>query len=333
VRVEPTRLRCTLVVREGGLSRRVGAAGVWIGRQRDCDIVAGDPAASRRHALVRLTSDGVEVVPLGRAPVEVNGKPHTKPHVLADGDELRVPGLVLDVAVTAPKPDADPATGFVLERPRGGGFGIAHTPFQIGGADADDLIVKKWPPHALVLHLAQDALFVEVRAGSAARNGDELGEGAIDQLVAGDELAYRGETFRIAYGRGHDTTTVVASSDALPRRVEIEMLPRGGRIVFSLPEGDRAVYLSDRRFDLIHALLAPPAGYRAGEFIPDDVVRSVVWPRKPGVSRPEINMLISRCRRDLLDIGLAGPRLLERAPGGGGTRFLLARDAEVVVRS
>jgi hypothetical protein len=51
------------------------------------------------------------------------------------------------------------------------------------------------------------------------------------------------------------------------------------------------------------------------------------------VTRPEINTLISRCRRDLVEAGLAGPRLLERTPGGGATRIRLAPDAEVVVRS
>jgi hypothetical protein len=50
------------------------------------------------------------------------------------------------------------------------------------------------------------------------------------------------------------------------------------------------------------------------------------------VSRPEINMLISRCRRDLVEAGLAGPRLIERAPGGGGTRLALAPGAEVVMK-
>jgi hypothetical protein len=115
--------------------------------------------------------------------------------------------------------------------------------------------------------------------------------------------------------------------------VVIEMLPRGGRVVMSVAGREHAVFLADRRLDLIVALLRPPAGYRAGEFIPDDTVRGIVWPRKPGVSRPEINMLISRCRRDLLDVGLAGPRLLERAPGGGATRFALAANAGVEVKS
>jgi hypothetical protein len=109
------------------------------------------------------------------------------------------------------------------------------------------------------------------------------------------------------------------------------MLPRGGRVVFTIGGRALAVYLADRRFDLVSALLRPPAGYAAGEFIPDDAVRSIVWPRKPSVSRPEINMLISRCRKDLVDAGIAGPRLLERSPGGGGTRIALAPGAAIDV--
>jgi hypothetical protein len=55
--------------------------------------------------------------------------------------------------------------------------------------------------------------------------------------------------------------------------------------------------------------------------------------RKARVARPEINMLISRCRRDLVEAGIAGPHLIERAPGGGGTRLALAPDAEIVMKA
>jgi hypothetical protein len=111
------------------------------------------------------------------------------------------------------------------------------------------------------------------------------------------------------------------------------MLPRGGRVVFTVAGGDHAVYLADRRLDLLIALLRPPEDYKPGDFIPDDVVRQIVWPRNPAITRPEINMLISRCRRDLIQAGLAGPRLLVRAPGGGGTKLALAPDAEVEIQS
>jgi len=315
-----------------GASRRVGPSGVLIGRQRDCDIVASDPSVSRRHALVRLTLEGVEVVPLGKSPVDVNGTPTTSPRMLADGDELRVPGLSLAVKIELPRADRGALAGFVLER-GGTTFGIAYSPFVIGGGDSDDLIVTKWPPSSLVLHVAQGELYVEVKEGAAQRNDEDLATGTLEPLAAGDKLSYLGETFKIAHAVGSVPTTAVGAKSELASRVSIEILPRGGRIVFTIAGCDYAVYLPDRRFDLMVALLRPPTEYRAGDFIPDDTVRSIVWPRRPEVSRPEINMLISRCRRDLVEAGLAGPRMLERAPGGGGTRVLLAVDAVVEVLS
>jgi FHA domain len=330
--MEPTRLRCVVVVRDGP-SRRVGASGLLIGRQGDCDLVTNDPSVSRRHALVRLTRDGAEVVPLGRAPIEVNGTPTTASQALGDGDELRVPGLVLAVQISLPRPDAGAPASYVLERAGGGSFGVAHSPFVIGGGEADDLIVQRWPPATLVLHVAQGELFVEARAGAAARNGEPLAAEALEPLLAGDRLTCRAESFVIAPAAGRAATTAVGVGGELPSRVAIEMLPRGGRVVFTIGGRDHPVYLADRRFDLIVALLRPPAEYQPGEFIPDDVVRTIVWPRKPAVSRPEINMLISRCRRDLVEVGLAGPRLVERAPGGGGTRIRLAPNATVEVAS
>jgi len=322
-----------MLVVPDGPSRRVGRNGVLIGRHRDCDIVALDPSVSRRHALIRLTADGAEVVPLGRAPVEVNGKPCERVQDLADGDVLVVPGLKLTVQVAAQRPDTNAPSTFSLERARGGSFGLVHSPFVIGGADSDDLIVKKWPPHALKLHVAQGELFVEPTTDKATKNGDELEAGVLEPLAIDDALGFRDETFAVRRGGNHDTTTAVAGIQGLPRRVVVEMLPRGGRVVFTVAGGDHAVYLADRRLDLIIALLRPPEDYKPGDFIPDDVVRQIVWPRNPAVTRPEINMLISRCRRDLVQAGLAGPRLLVRAPGGGGTKLALAPNAEVEIQS
>jgi hypothetical protein len=328
--MEPPRLRCLLVTPDG-LSRRVGPGGLLIGRQRDCDIVAADPALSRRHALIRLTADGVELVPLGKTPIELNGKPCPGARELADADELRLPGLTLTVCVAAVRPDPQGAAIYRLVRPEGGSFGIVHSPFFIGGDPSDDLIVTAWPAHALRLHAVQGQLFVEVLAGEAGRNRVALSAGALEPLAAGDELAYRGKRFRVETADGYDVTTAVGGARALPLAVSIELLPRGGLVRFSFHGGTRTVHLADRRLDLLIALLRPPAGHQPGDFIPDDVLRQVVWPRNPTVSRPEINTLISRCRRDLLAAGLAGPSLLERAPGGGGTRMQLAPGAAVTM--
>jgi hypothetical protein len=301
-----------------------------IGRKQDCDIVSDDPSVSRRHALVRLTGDGAEIVPLGRGPVEVNGKPCERPTALASGDRLRVPGLLLEVQITAQRPDRMARSSWRLERARGGSFGIVHSPFVIGGDDGDDLIVKRWPAHALRFHLAQGELFLEAVASKVLRNGVEVEPGATELLMAGDAVAFRRESFHVRQSSSDATTAVTGRGD-VPTSVRIEMLPRGGRVVFTTAEGERPVFLADRRLDLLIALLRPPDGFMPGDFIPDDVVRAIVWPRNPGVSRPEINVLISRCRRDLVEAGLAGPRLLERAPGGGGTRLALAPGAVVTV--
>lgn len=287
---------------------------------------------SRRHALVRLTTDGAEVVPLGRGPIEVNGKPQDKAIPLADGDELGVPGLQLSVRIDAQRPDRAVPCAWRLERARGGSFGIVHSPFLIGGGETDDLIVGRWPAQALRLHVAQGELYLEAGVAKVTHNARALEAGAMAQVFVGDAVEFRREAFVIRQ-TARDATTAVGSLTHLPSRVVIEILPRGGRVVFATAGGDRAVFLADRRLDLVIALLRPPDGFAAGEFIPDDVVRSIVWPRNPGVTRPEINVLISRCRHDLVEAGLAGARLIERAPGGGGTRLALAPGALVTVET
>lgn len=313
-----------------GPSRRVGPSGVLIGRSHDCDIVAVDPTVSRRHALVRLTGDGAEVVLLGRAPITLDGTSIERTSPLADGSVLELPGCRLRIEIEqAPRPPDDHAA-FLVERRRGGSFGLVHTPFVLGGDDNDDLIIKRWPAHALAFHVAGGELFVEVRTGRATRNGVDLANDSLEPLALGDALEYRKEVFTVRTPRDSQATTL--GTRQLPQRVAIELLPRGGRVVFTVGELSLPVYLSDRRLDLVMALLRPPAQFAPGDFIPDDVVGPIVWPRK-AVTRQEINMLISRCRRDLVDAGLAGPHLLERAPGGGGTRFLLAPGAQVVVES
>jgi pSer/pThr/pTyr-binding forkhead associated (FHA) protein len=303
-----------------------------VGRKQDCDIVCEDPSVSRRHALVRLTSDGAEIVPLGRGPVELNGKKLDKPAALADGDELGLPGLVLEVRIDVQRPDKNVRASWRLERERGGSFGLVHSPFAIGGGEGDDLIVKRWPAHALRFHVAQGELYVEPTVAKVLRNGAELEPGVMEQVLVADQIAFRKETF-IVRQAPRDATTAVASLHDLPAHVSIEMLPRGGRVVLQMAEGERAVFLADKRLDLVIALLRPPDGFAPGDFIPDEVVRTIVWPRNPAVTRPEINVLISRCRRDLVESGLAGSRLLQRSPGGGGTRFALAPGATVVVES
>jgi hypothetical protein len=322
--------RCVLVLPTGP-ARRVGPSGIFIGRQHDCDIVIDAPELSRRHAHVRLTQDGAEIVPLGRGPLVINGAESRQPRPLADGDQLTFGTLVLAVMLREEAESAGEATGYVLERSGGGSFGIVTSPFALGGGERDDLIVASWPERAIELYVAQGELFVQARVAGAAIWDRAL---ELDEPIAiaeGDLLAFGDETFTVRYFGAVAPTTKVKRGE-LPTRVVIQILPRGGRLVFTAGGREHEVLLADRRLDLFMALLKPPAEYAAGDFIPDDVVRAVVWPRNQAVSRPEINTLISRCRRDLVNAGLAGPRLLERSPNGGATRVALAPGAVVDVR-
>jgi hypothetical protein len=304
------------------VSRRVGGQGLVIGRAPVCDIVVADPAISRRHALIRASFDGVELVPLGRLPVGHNGRLCERAQLLVDGDQIQVAKLVFTVKVELPRSGRTRAAYRLV---RGSSsYALSHTPFVAGGSDLDDLILENWPPGALRFHLAQGELFVEIMTGVATKNGEPIEGDTLAALGVGDVLGYDGETFEIAGGGHRARTTITVEEDTLPSRVVVEMLPRGGRIVFSLPSGEHTVYLADRRLDLITALVRPPSGYEPGDFIPDEVLRPIVWPRNPNVDRTDINVHITRCRKDLLAAGLAGPRLLQRSPRGGATRLALA---------
>jgi Inner membrane component of T3SS, cytoplasmic domain len=310
------------VVSPDGVSRRVGGPGLVIGRGPACDIVVADPEISRRHALIRTSFDGVELVPLGRLPVGHNGRPCERAQLLADGDQIEVAQLVFTIKIERTRPGRT-HVGYRLVCGRSS-YALSHTPFVAGGSDFDDLIFERWPAGALHFHLAQGELFVEIMTGIATQNGEPIEGDTLAALGIGDVLGYCGDTFEIAGGDLERTPTIIRDTDALPSRIVIEMLPRGGRIVFSMPRGECTVYLADRRLDLIAALVRPPPGYAPGDFIPDDVLRPIVWPRNAYVNRSDINVHITRCRKDLLAAGLAGQRLLQRAPTGGATRLALA---------
>jgi hypothetical protein len=330
VQVVP-RVTCVVTLPDGA-ARRVGPNGLLIGRKHDCDLVSEDPSVSRRHALLRLTMGGAEIVPLGKGWFEVNGERHHQPHALHHGDRIAVPGLILTVEMQATVPDRGEGAAWRFVRALGGSFGVSHSPFLIGGDKTDDLIVKRWPKATLQVHVAQGELYLDAAVDHVTKNGIEVDVDTMEPLVPGDQIGFKGETFTIAHA-SLARTTVANQVSPLPHRVVIEILPRGGRAVFSVGDREYVVLLAERRLDLLIALLRPPPGMKAGDFIADEVVAQIVWPRNDDVTRSEMNVLLSRLRRDFVQAGLAGFRLIERAPGGRGTRFLLAPGAEISVES
>ena len=89
--------------------------------------------------------------------------------------------------------------------------------------------------------------------------------------------------------------------------------------------------MPERRFALLATLLTPSGGMSAGDFVPDDVVCSGVWPRNRQKGREHVNVLLKRAREDLVKAGLNGFKLLERAQGGGATRFVLPSGVSITV--
>ncbi|MEL7372592.1 MAG: FHA domain-containing protein, partial [Myxococcota bacterium] len=75
----------------------VGGAGVLIGRAPDAEVVLTDPRASRRHALVHASTDGLVVMSLGKGRTEVGGVRVVTEQKLEPGHSIDVPGLQMQV--------------------------------------------------------------------------------------------------------------------------------------------------------------------------------------------------------------------------------------------
>jgi hypothetical protein len=205
-------------------------------------------------------------------------------------------------------------------------YHVAAPSFRVGGG-VDDLVIAGWPPGAVVLHTVEGGLVADVRAPLYVA-GRLVGEDELCALSDRDVLSFGEVRLRVRRDEAASASTVGAQMP-LPSEVTLEFLPSGG--ILRLRAGEQhAVFLADRRCDLIAALLKPPDGIKPDEFVPDELLIPRIWGAE-GASRTQLNTLIHRVRKTLTRAGLNGPRLLERAPGGGATRFLLAASARVTV--
>lgn len=307
---------------EPSLRVRVGAAGILLGRDADCDILLRDPAASRFHALVRPTARGPTVTALGRGTVSVNGSP-VEQQLLADGDRIEVPGSTVSVEIE-PAPPAGPTWLLVV----GDGPPVRVAPGGSTLGSGGDLDREGWPSDALVL--APGDLRLGVTGGVPwTRNGAAIAAGRTVEVLPGDVLGVGDERIVVERSTGEAATTITASD--LPHAVDVAFLARGGRLRVGVGRDERVLWVPERRFALLVSLLGPPPPLRAGDDVPDEIVLPLVWPRQPHKSRVDLNVLVARLRRDL-EGGGGSSTWLARAEGGGGTRFRLAPGAVVTVR-
>lgn len=307
---------------EGGARLAGGEGGLLIGRDPRCDVVLADPTASRRHALVRAESDGVYLHVLGRSGARVGGDRADGVRRLTDGDRVEVPGAVLRVAL----PEGPPAgSGWLLQLASGPAVRLPLGAWAVG----EGLDLAGWPAGAFTLDVAPER--VDLRTGvEVRRNGVALAPGRTVELYPFDVVEGAGPAVTLLRPDAVPEPTRGPSDPEAFDEVEATMVARGGQLVLRRGAEEVRVWLAERRFTLVACLLEPRSA-RPGEDVDDEEVLARVWPRQSHKSRVDLNVLVGRVRADLEAAG--APRtLLERAEGGGGTRFRLAPGARVKVR-
>jgi hypothetical protein len=320
------------LVRDTGARLRVPARGLILGRRADCDVVLQDKRASQHHAMLTPTLHGLEVIALGRNPTKVDGRAVDRQAVVKHGQAVEVPGGLFMVHAPNERRGAL-APAWVATHPDGNVYGVRQLPYSIGGGPEDDLQVRGWPPGALCFYGVQGAMAVEV-GGAVALNGDELEVGAVEVVEPGDVFSAGGVEVRVDDARARDgESTDMRARSPHPIEVLFEFLPNGGRLHLHFDDGEKMVVeLAELRARLVAALLTPSGGYEAGEYIPDEVLLTSIWPGNTSRGRTDLNVLIHRTRKSLMKSGINPSAVIARARQGRATSVRLAPGAKVTVR-
>ncbi len=308
----------------------IGAWSVLIGRSADCNIILEQPEISRHHLLVRLGDEGVEMLPLGREVVLLNGVECSGLTAVRQGDVIGVSRWSFRVGEEdigyAPR---SRGTAWCLERQSGLLRLVTGPSFRVGGDPSDDLIIEGWEPSVLYLTQHDRAPVLTARR-PGVWCGHDLEEGEQVALSSDALITYREESL---YVREKQSSATAATHTAVrPRHavvVVLEFMPRGGKLTIEIGGKLRTTLLSERRCDLVACLLQPPAPLLAGDFVPEEMLCARVWPGEKN-GRLELNSLLYRLRQSLAEEGIDPAPLFERQ--GGGLRFCLAPRARVVVR-
>lgn len=302
---------------EAGARLALVGGSLVLGRSNACHVVLDDPTVSRQHAIVVEVDGGARVVPLGRTGVRVRGASIDEPTIATDGDVLEIARSRFTFEIRQPK--EPPLWHLEIGARR---YPVRPTPpFRVGGESAD-LSLPGWPDPAVTLYPTPSALLAELHApvrveGSADADGE-----ALVRLVKNAALSFAGITVRVVQAGDAPATLDLT---AAPTAASLELMPNGALLTLTT-EKVHAVWLPQRRGDLVAALLLPPNGLAPGAWVPDEVLIPRVWGTEQA-SRTQLNTLIHRTRVSLGEAGLNGPAIVERAQGGGATRFRLSPHA------
>ena len=109
-----------------------------IGRSTDCQLSLDDPLVSRKHALLIVTDDAVEVQDLGsRNGVLVNDEKIPGPQAIGHGDKITIGSQ--EMVISVPMNEAPTLRNFVGERGMGHVTVTAMEPVRPSQADEDEI--------------------------------------------------------------------------------------------------------------------------------------------------------------------------------------------------
>ncbi|MBP6840914.1 MAG: FHA domain-containing protein [Kofleriaceae bacterium] len=313
-------------VTDDGTARRISGLGLVIGRAPSCDLVLAEPEISRRHVLLQFgMGEQLDIVPLPGARTLVNGVVVERATAARDGDQLMLPGGVRVRLMAGP--GAGPTDERVWLLDLGGRrLRLRGEPLSLGGDD-EDVVIDGWPAGAARLTWPGATPALAALVDGLHHNDVALAVGACVALADGDRLVLAARTVTVVTD---DRQPEPTRREAGPvTALHLDMRPTGGDLTVHTAAGPQRVVLAERRFALAFVLLRPPAPYQPGEFIPDEVVVSAVWPRGSSADRGDLNQLVFRLRADLKAAGLLGLDLVERYAKGGATRFVV--DARTVI--
>lgn len=314
--------------RADGLRLKVGPGGVLLGRSVSCHVVIEHPRVSKRHALLRLSAEGPELIPLGRFAPVVDGSPVHAPTILENGQTLSLPGEQLRVHYIG-----RPQRGVIWSvRLEGGVDTFLHlATYSIGGGAGDALFVEGWPEAVLQVSQAQGALFCYL-AEPATLDGVAVAPGESVDLQHGAALTCRDRTFRFEVDQltRLPDTVIEGLKAARPDALRFTFQPVGGELLVRFKDDEFHLLLSELRARLIAVLLRRQGDYTPGEPLDDQAILSSIWPGEDR-DRKSINQLLHRIRADLIKSGLDPSRLLERPRRGGWIRVIVEPDTLVEV--
>ncbi|HVK88128.1 MAG TPA: FHA domain-containing protein [Kofleriaceae bacterium] len=314
-----------------GAALRISGLGLVIGRAPTCDLVLSEPEVSRRHVLLQFGLRGqLDVVPFPGARTTVNGIAIETPVAARDGDVLAFPGGAT-VCLALREGELAATTGHAwLLGVHGRRIGLRRADLSLGGGD-DDVVIEMWPSGAAALTWRGEQPYLVPRLDGITRAGKRLTPNVAVALAPGDQLVHGMCSIDVLLETSDPAPT--ARGAVRITAITLETFPTGGVVTITTTHGEHRALLAERRFALACALLAPPAPYSPGQFVPDEIIIERVWPRNSSADRGDLNQLVFRLRADLKAAGLAGIELVERYSKGGAARAVVEATTSIQVRS